>query len=160
MKSYRSAPSVFLLVGLIFSLVGIVFLPVGISLGPTDRLFYYVFGGVGAILLGVGLALIIIWHRRRQTAKKVVAAGRYVMARIRSISRNDSVTINGVHPYIVECDFTDPDNGIIHTFRSEDLMEDPSPYLNGSEVRVYIDPDSLDEYWVDLESVMNRRVIH
>ena len=86
---------------------------------------------LGAVLFGVGLALLIIWYKRRKVQQAVVEGGKYVIGRIANISRNYSVTINGVNPYVIECVFQDPDTEITHTFRSSDLMEDPSDFWLG-----------------------------
>ncbi len=160
MRKVRSAPSAFLLAGAILTGIGCIFLPIGIGLRAVDALFFYAFGAVGAVLLGVGLALLYVWYTRRKTAESVKAAGHYVLARIVNISRNYSVTINGVNPYVIECVFQDPDTGISHNFRSGDLMEDPSASLNSDEIRVYINPDNLDEYYVDIDSITSQTVYH
>ena len=160
MRNPRSAPSVFLLAGGIFALVGGIFLPIGIGLRNVDSLFFHAFGMLGAVLFGVGLALLIVWYKRRKVQQAVVEGGKYVIGRIANISRNYSVTINGVNPYVIECVFQDPDTEITHTFRSSDLMEDPSPYLDSDEIRIYINPDNLDEYYVDIPSALNKVVVH
>ena len=160
MNNPRKAPSAVMLVGIIFTLIGAVFLPIGIFLRGVDGLFFFAFGMVGAVLLGIGIALLIVSSRRRRVQRAVTEKGDYVIARITGIRRDMNVTINGVHPYIIECSFRDPDNGITHTFRSENLLEDPSPYLDSDEIRVYINPDNLDEYSVDLPSAAGRTVVH
>ena len=160
MKNYRTAPSAMFVAGIVFTFIGIIFLPIGILLRGEDQLFFYVFGFLGAVMLGVGLALLIIWHRRYQTENKVILQGNYVIARITNITRDYSVSINGVNPWVIECDFSDPDTGIIHTFRSKNLMEDPSNRLKSNEVKVYINPEDLDEYYVDLNSAIMKTVVH
>lgn len=160
MNSPRKAPSARLLVGLIFTFIGMFFLPIGIFLRTVDFVFFVTFGAVGAILLGIGIALLIVWNRQRSVQKEVREKGNYVIARVTEISRDMSVTINGVHPYYIRCSFTDHDTGITHTFRSGNLGEDPSPYLESGEVRVYINPDNLDEYSVEIPEVSGRTVVH
>ena len=94
MRKVRSAPSAFLLAGAILTGIGCIFLPIGIGLRAVDALFFYAFGAVGAVLLGVGLALLYVWYTRRKTAESVKAAGHYVLARIVNISRNYSIPVS------------------------------------------------------------------
>ncbi len=160
MNSPRKAPSAGLLAGIIFTMIGLIFLPLGLFLRPLGTVFYISFGLTGAVLLGIGTALLISWKRRCSVQKEVMEKGNYVIARVCEISRDESVTINGVHPYFIRCSFTDPDSGITHFFRSGNLSEDPSPYLENGEVRVYINPDNLDEYSVEIPEASGRTAIY
>ena len=157
MKSKMTFTAMFL-VGLIFTMIGSIFSLVGVILFSVAK-FTLIHVILGAVFLGAGLALLRIDAKKKKAVRRVEEEGNYVLAKIVGVRQNRNVRVNGVNPYVIECDFTDPETGIVHRFRSHDYYEDPSPYLTSDEVRVYIDPQDLNTYSVDSDSLI-RMVEH
>ncbi|MBE5996731.1 MAG: hypothetical protein E7240_05160 [Lachnospiraceae bacterium] len=86
--------------------------------------------------------------------KKLIRDGNFVYAQICGIAQNTSVQINGRHPFVVECRYQDPFTGIVHIFKSRDLMFDPSGMILNPNVAVYVNPKNYDSYFVDIDTVL------
>lgn len=108
---------------------------------------FYLFGGVS---FAVGAGIIIYKarkHRQREFLKK---NGLLVDAEFQYIAYNECISINGEHPYLITCHWTDPATGQVHEFDSDNMWEDPGEYITGAKIRVYLDRENYDKYHVDL----------
>ena len=61
-------------------------------------------------------------------------------------------TVNGRHPYKLECKYEDVFSGITHMFSSDYVWENPQAYI-GRQVKVYCNRDFTGPYYVDLDSL-------
>ncbi len=144
-----------LFVGALFTAIGMVFLPIGIVLGINqDRFFLFCFGLIGSVFVFIGILLLSVIVKKNRMKKELTDRGYYVTADITEITYNGSVTVNGRHPYVIQCAYEDPYTNEFHLFRSEDLPYDPSPMLKGDQIRVFVDPEDFDRYYVDIDSAL------
>ncbi len=147
------------LIGLVFLPIGLLFLILGIaipseSINGSSALFKGIFCGIGglfAVLGGIFLGLSVREHNR---IKALVAAGNFIMADYTGADLNMAVTVNGRNPYQAIFQFTDP-LGMVHVFRSRNIMSDPTPMLTGRQIRVYVDQQNYDNYYADIDSVLS-----
>ena len=64
--------------------------------------------------------------------------------------------MNGRHPYVVHCHYTDSATRTIYNFRSEGLWFNPASLLEGRRtVRVLVHPEDYRKYCVDLGDLTN-----
>ena len=156
----KKAPSVSMIIGAIFCVVGFVLMCAGAgttaygnSIGEGDEtmLFLYIFGGIGLLFLIIGLPFLIVAIRRRNTISRLLETGVQAEGIITDVVINLQVTVNGRHPYKVECQVTDPATGEIYLYSSGNVMK-KIDYLVGRSVTVYYDPDDRKKYYVDIES--------
>jgi len=169
-KRRNNEPGPLFIVGLVFLLFGgsavlvatLAFLHVeGYSqyADPDVRLLPFIFMGLGIVFLIVGILCFAIRHRRRSRNEQLVKNGFYVTARIRDIHPNENVRINGRSPFVLECHYKDPTTGKTHIFKSENLMFYPID-AKDTDIRVYIDPQNMDHYYVDTSSLTDDIIIH
>ena len=163
-RSYE--PSPLFVVGLVFLLFGIsallVALPVLLHVKNADpdvRFLPFIFLGLGIIFLIVGITCMTVLCRRRSRNEQLVKNGFYVTARARDIYPNENVRINGRSPFVLECHYKDPTTGTVHVFKSENIMFYPID-AKDTDIRVYVDPQNPDRYYVDTSNLTDSVIIH
>ena len=154
------------IVGITFTLMGVAFLAAGItiylSLGNRFDgaiLFLYIFGGVGALFLLVGLPFVIAFINKKKRCNRLLKEGNYVMAEVSEITRNYNVRVNNRRPYIVKCAYRDG-YGNVHIFKSRNILYDPSTILKDNMVKVYVDGENYKHYYMDLDEVLPNVIEH
>lgn len=166
-RKAKTGISVWLLIGITFTIVGTVFFAalVGIFFSFKDRdpvtfwLFLMIFGLLGLIFLTLGLIFLIHDIRKRRRSSRLLNSGNYIMAEITEVTVNGAVSVNRMHPFIIKCIYQDM-AGNIHVFKSRELFFDPRPLLKDQQVRVYVDADNFDHYYVDIDSVLPKVINH
>ena len=163
-SSYEPGP--LFVVGLVFLLFGIsallVALPVLLHVKNADpdvRFLPFIFLGLGIIFLIVGITCMTVLCRRRSRNEQLVKNGFYVTARVRDIYPNENVRINGRSPFVLECHYKDPTTGTVHVFKSENIMFYPID-AKDTDIRVYVDPQNPDRYYVDTSNLTDSVIIH
>ncbi len=163
-RSYEPGP--LFVVGLVFLLFGIsallVALPVLLHVKNADpdvRFLPFIFLGLGIIFLIVGITCMTVLCRRRSRNEQLVKNGFYVTARVRDIYPNENVRINGRSPFVLECHYKDPTTGTVHVFKSENIMFYPID-AKDTDIRVYVDPQNPDRYYVDTSNLTDSVIIH
>lgn len=144
------------IVGFVLSFIGAIWVILGVALSSLHMMVFWIFGAIGAVLLGAGLSYLYFYKKNHDNRQRLFDEGKYVMAHIESILCDETVEINGSHPYYAICSFINPDDNKQYTFRSSNYVENLNEALESNEVRVYINPENLDEFYVDLESIIKK----
>ena len=158
---------VFFLCGCIFTPIGIVVLVLAVVMagnidyliahGEGDvELLPWIFGLIGSVAAVIGIALLTRSARMRIKRRLLIENGESVTAEITAIPCNYAVRVNGCPTFKVECRYTDPVTRVVHVFESENLLLDPTCYIDQSTtVRVYVDRESgYKNYSVDIDSIL------
>ena len=156
------------IIGMIFSPMGLFFLVMGIlfwyykvGTDPEDpQIFLYVFGGMGAAFLLVGLGLLLADIHHRAQLRRAYEGGYYVMAKIAGTNTQKNVNMNGRNPVIVECHYTDPSTGVAHVYYSRYLYTHVADLLQSDQVPVYIDRMNDKVGFVDIDVVLPEIKVH
>lgn len=159
----KKVPSPLTIFGFVFVVNGLIFSIAGGSMeiagrGTADEQamrvvsFCFVPLGIFLVLLG-GVFLWKNVHDERRIAR-LKAGGRKVYGKVTHISMNTSVRVNGRCPFYLECTVEDPYTGAICLYRSGNIMNDISLFMD-KEVLVYVDPQNLGNYYVDVDSLYN-----
>ena len=156
------------ILGMIFSPMGFLFLTLGICFWyfkvgddpEAPEVFLYTFGGMGAVFLLPGLALLLADIRRRALLRRAYEGGYYVTAQIAGIHDQKNVHMYGRHPSVVECHYTDPDTGVVHVYYSRYLYINVSDLLQSDQVPVYIDRMNGRVGFVDIDAVLPQIRVH
>jgi hypothetical protein len=83
--------------------------------------------------------------------------GRKVSMPIGEVTQNFSLKVNGRSPYLIIGQWLDKTTNTVYQFKSESIWYNPTPYLEGKkEVDVYIDPNDLKRYYVDISFLPKR----
>ena len=108
------------------------------------------FGGLGVVLGIAGIALVRSGRRLGGAARHLRRHGVPVEGRIVGFERNQSVRINGRHPWHVVVEWTS-EAGNTRRERSGMLTDSPLERLRiGAPVQVFVDPARPGHFWIDL----------
>ena len=149
------------IVGFIFAPIGLIFLLIGllVSYAGTFRssgdlnIFKYTFTGMGSLFLLLGLGFLLHDLLRRHRLRQAYYGGNYVDARIVSVKEIPNVRMNGRHPAVIECVYTDT-YGQEHLYRSRYLYSSPRADLVGKTIPVYVDRMNERTGFVDVDALL------
>lgn len=115
---------------------------------------------MGVIFSCVGIIPTIVGIRKSSLQKKLIAEGRFIYAKVESITQNTSYRVNGRSPYVVYCTYQDEYRGVMYRFKSGNIWENPEYFLQpGSDIRIYVNGEDYSKYYVDVESMIENKVI-
>ena len=151
------------ILGMVYMPMGAFFLVLGVLINHFNswsdeleqRVFLYVFGGLGLVFFLVGGGLLWADVRRRALLRRAYEGGYSVMLPITAVKVQKNVHTNGRSPSIAECRYTDPATGAEHVYRSRYLYGQEAEQLQGQQVPVYIDRMGDDSVgFVDVDAVL------
>lgn len=121
---------------------------------------------IGAILLIVGISVIVInivkSSKNKRRKRYLIENGRKVSAHIDQINCNYSYSVNGVHPYKIECSYKDPYTNKIYLFYSGNIWFNIGAIMNASgldTISVYMDKNDPANYYIDVDE-LKRNVVN
>ena len=109
-----------------------------------------IFGGLGAVFLAIGGGIIAATTLSARRGEYLRTHGMPVQASFRGVELNESLTVNGSHPWRIVTQWQDPATSQVHVFRSANLWFDPSEYIRADKLTVFIDPVNPKKHWVDV----------
>lgn len=104
------------------------------------------FGGVGGGLIAYGL------HLKKKEAD-LRQNGQLIQAEIKEVEINGAIEMNGANPWRVVAHWLNTASNELFVFKSANLWFDPTDYLKGSTIPVFIDPTDPTRYHVDLSGL-------
>jgi len=109
-----------------------------------------ILGIIGAVfvLIPTGMILFEIFQDRKKL--KLINQGKRVKSTYEGVELNESLSVNGRHPYRIVSKWLDSESNQLHVFRSENLWFNPTDYIHESEITVYIDKLKPESYFVDI----------
>ncbi|MFJ3487341.1 DUF3592 domain-containing protein [Pseudomonas sp. NPDC090202] len=122
----------------------------------TINSFFELWGGVvisailGTVFSSVGALMFLMARFKRKRKEQLMKIGVTVGAQLQSVERNGRFSMNGRNPYIITCQWTNPETYAIHRFESENIWFDPSEYITRETIDVYVKPGNLRVYYVDV----------
>ena len=90
--------------------------------------------------------------KQRKKKEYLMQHGKRVMAEVTGGSRNLNYTVNGRHPWKLECRYEDIFSGEIYLFSSGNVWMDPELYI-GQQVSVYVEGENYKKYYVDVDGL-------
>jgi len=128
-----------------------------IILAPLILLFTYgaaiaaMAAVIGIIMLisSVIIKLFIVPYFENRTKQRLDSDHILIIPQ-RCHARIDTVnTYGGFSPYVIDCFYKDEKTGREFVFTSKPFKNDPSPYLSGAELAVFVNPVDYSNYYVD-----------
>lgn len=113
--------------------------------GPP--LFLTIFG---TIFSTIGFVPIFIRWKRGNTAADLRLHGTVVLADYDRVAVNPAVSVIGTKPYRIFLQWQDPATSQVHVFHSDDIWYDPEKFIDRKQLTVYVDPNNLKRYSVDI----------
>lgn len=109
-----------------------------------------ILGGLGSIffLIGAGFFLVATFSRRK--AEFLKAQGLPIQTSFQSVTLNEALSVNGRHPFRITTQWQNPATGDIHVFQSGNVWFDPTPFIDGGKITVFIERDKPGNYHLDL----------
>ena len=158
----KTGTSALKIVGIIFSLIGTIFCSVAImtiiGLPADTKIIGFIFLLIGGIFLTLGIVFLTIIAAKRKRAQKLLDVGRFIWGTIADCVYDYSVTYNGVHPYKAIVRYCDGQG--VHVFKSNNINRYPDFSLVGKSVKVYISDDNMNDYYVDMDSILSQYIEH
>lgn len=141
--------------GLPYAIIGGVFAVIGLTVAVLSQewIFGLCFGGIGLIFLILGIIFLCRESRKRQTAKQLFESGRYIWGEVIELIPNYNVRINNRHPYIAKVRYVDA-AGMVHIFKSPDIFQYLDQTVLHKQVKIYVEDDRYDRYYVDMDEIL------
>lgn len=125
--------------------------------GTTVGLIFII---IGAIILIAGISVIIVNiiknSKNKKKKKNLIENGKRVSAHIDQINCNYNYSVNGKHPYKIECSYSDPYTNKVYLFYSDNIWFNVEAIMNASgisTVSVYIDKNDPTNYYIDVDEL-------
>lgn len=160
-RKVKASSGVLKILGLVYLPLGLMFLILGIALGISVDIpvFLPVFGILGTVFTILGAVFLTIEHNKQKQAQKLVDSGKFFWAEVVEVTRQYNVRINGRCPYILVVKVVAPD-GQTHLFRSHPINRLVLPDVMGKQVRVYAEEGNLKNYYVYVEPLLEKFIMH
>lgn len=141
--------------GLPYAIIGGVFAVIGLTVAvlAQEWIFGLCFGGIGLIFLILGIIFLRRESRKRQTAKQLFESGRYIWGEVIELIPNYNVRINNRHPYIAKVRYVDA-AGMVHIFKSPDIFQYLDQTVLHKQVKIYVEDDRFEKYYVDMDEIL------
>ncbi len=117
-------------------------------------LLFPVTGMILTVIGGTGLVLVV---KRKKKDNYLKENGELIYADYVETIINTSYTVNGRHPYNIICTWKNPRDNKVYTFKSKNIWENPKYSIENKNLKlipVYINPDNIKKYVIDIDSVM------
>ncbi len=105
---------------------------------------------MGAIFFAIGGGLILVPAVQQRADERLVHEGMPIEAELQGINVNSTIAVNGRCPYRVSVQWRDPATARVRVFQSHDVWSDPSAYVKDKKIRVFLDRNDPEKYYVDL----------
>lgn len=126
--------------------------PRDVTSGLSNLLLPLIFGILGLVFALTGLIGLAVQWRSAGKKRRLRETGLLVYGEIVDVYYNEGLSVNGRHPLVAECKYVDGE-GTVHIFRSDSIWKYLDPEVVGQRVPVYVEPDNLERYYVDVDAL-------
>ena len=134
--------------------------PSKITTKGSSILFLVVFSGIGGVFLIVGISILVCHFHNQGNIKYLLKNGMKISGVITEMSRDMKFEINGVHPFRIYCEYTDPTKNLRYRFKSKLLSFDPNDsYHIGDSIDIYVNPNDWRKNYVNAIDKCSGRII-
>lgn len=110
-------------------------------------------GGLGAVFLLIGLVLSLVMVKNIRLKKWLQQNGQVIETDVQSCELDTSMAMNGVHPYTITSQWQNPATQTVFVFKSEGIWYNPSQFVAGKKIKVFLDPKNYKHYYMDLSTL-------
>ena len=106
----------------------------------------------GGIFFAIG-CFILYRGIKSSSLKKLKEYGRRIDAKIDDVSLNTNYSVNGHHPYIIDCSYFNEIEDKVYSFTSQNIWTNIQPIIDAKNIAtipVYIDENDSSKYFVDI----------
>lgn len=109
-----------------------------------------ILGILGAAFSAVGGLMIVLPQRQAKEDDRLVHEGMPINADLQGVAQNTAVSVNGRNPFRITAQWQDPATSRVYVFVSHNIWFDPTKYIAGKSIRVFIARGNPKKYYVDL----------
>ena len=107
-----------------------------------------------SFLTGTGI-IFFIWRKKRSD-ENLRLYGTKIQAKFMSVEINSSLQVNGRSPWRILAQWQNPATSKVHVFNSNNLWFDPTDFIDGASITVFINRKNLKKYYVDTSFLPER----
>ena len=107
-------------------------------------------GILGAVFFSLGFSIIMVGRLKDRKIRHLKTNGTPVETQFQSVEINGALEVNGRNPYQIFTQWTNPENGKLHIFKSENLWFDPSNFIKQDKITVLIERNNPNKYYTDV----------
>lgn len=114
---------------------------------------YLIFICMGIVFAVIGFIPLFLMLARKHKKNYLMKNGKRIEATIDNVSFKMNYSVNGKHPYVLECSYVEPITGSVYFFTSNSIWYPIEVILekhNITTVPVYIDLKNSKKYYVDI----------
>lgn len=127
----------------------------------TPSFVIYAFYGIGgAFVIATGM-FIYSKYRKKRLIVTLKETGNVVNANYVSTQINRNYSVNGRNPYNIICEWNNSMDGKKYIFKSKNIWIDPEIIIKERNIktfRVYMNPNNLKQYYVDIDMLLDNVV--
>jgi hypothetical protein len=109
----------------------------------------WILGGLGAGFTGVPLVFFAVRRRIGRREEALRETGQLVTTRLQSVVQNRRYRMGTRRPHLILTQWENPTDGHVYTFRSRNIPYDPTPFVQGREIHVWVDLANPKRYIMD-----------
>ncbi len=109
-----------------------------------------IFGALGGVFFAIGAGAVLFVMFQARQAADLTCNGKRLLTTVQRVELNENLRVNGRNPYRVLTQWQNPATGKTRIFHSNNVWFDPSAYLNGRDISVFVGRDDPNRYYVDL----------
>lgn len=107
-------------------------------------------GGSGVLLILIGGCPLLYFMFKRRRSAWLREYGQHIQADVTEIILDVRLSLNGQHPCRLIAQWQDPKDQMLHTFMSDAIWFDPTPFVKTKKIDVLINPVKMSQYLIDL----------
>jgi hypothetical protein len=120
-------------------------------------LFAVAFLGFGGGFFLVGMVPMWRMWSGEVRLQRLRQSGQRLSVRLTRVERNQSVSVNGRHPYRLVSEWQNPQDKKLYVYYSKNLWVDPDPFIPDDRMLdVYVDIDNYKKYAMDTSFIPKR----
>ena len=105
---------------------------------------------LGLIFSAIGISSWIYLFKKAQNIAFLQKNGKKIKAKFKSVDLNSAIEVNDENPFVVVCQWQNPEDEKIYLFKSENIWYDPTEYVKEKEFDVLIEKGNPANYLVDI----------
>lgn len=109
-----------------------------------------ILGGMGIVFASIGCIPFLIMRVRSRRSARLLQEGVPIEAEIIGVELNQVIQFNGRSPYRIKSQWLDKNTNQVFVFYSDNINFDPSSYIQGETITVYLDKNDPKKYHVDI----------
>lgn len=109
-----------------------------------------ILGGMGIVFASIGCIPFLIMRVRSRRSARLLQEGVPIEAKIIGVELNQAIQFNGRSPYRIKSQWLDKNSNQVFVFYSDNINFDPSSYIQGETITVYLDKNDPKKYHMDI----------